>query len=72
MLDEKVRIDDPTIVRVKIELEMVEGIHFPTTFAAISEQDIVENAIDSYIAWLDTWCNDKISLREYVQGKIIK
>lgn len=66
------RIDDPVKVVVKIELEMVEGINFPTTFAPISDQDVIESAIDSYIAWVDLWCKtDKAVLRDHVQAKLI-
>lgn len=66
------RVDDPAKVVVKIELEMVEGINFPPTFAPISDQDVIESAIDSYIAWVDLWCKtDKAVLRDHVQAKLI-
>jgi hypothetical protein len=63
---------DARLVRVKIEMDLIEGVHFPEESTAISEQDVIESATDSFIGWLDTWVGDKgSSLREYIQAKLV-
>lgn len=65
---------DARLVRVKIELDLVEGKHFPESN---SKQFAIDAAKLSFVAWLETFFarnqpTNLPSLDEYIQSRLLE
>lgn len=70
---EKAKLDvSPKTVRVWIELDLVNGVHFNPNDNNLTPEQMKSEAILLFVDWLDTWCGEeKDTLIEYVQAKLV-
>ena len=64
---------DKRMVTVTLEMDLIEGDHFPYDGPNKTGSEVMQSAIESFIAYLDSWCgeSDKETLRDYIQAKLV-
>lgn len=65
---------DANIVRVKIELDLIEGEHFNPSNRELSKEELEKEAMKSFFAWIDSFFTDDTdtyNIYEYMQAKVI-
>ncbi len=63
----------PKTVRVTLELDLVDGVHFNPEDKYLTKDEMRSEAVLSFIDWIDSWCGEdsKDNLQEYIQTKLI-
>lgn len=65
-----------TVVRVRLELDLVDGVHFNPRSRSLDNNELRTEATKSFLAWLDSFFTDDKQdaheIEEYIQSFVLE